>query len=105
MVRPEVVDAFRAQIGGCRKAGSELTARLMERCVAELEAGGPLARLLADWRGEPVLDALPQRVVGAVQGLALDGARIGRAELLRTELYQRMRRFLEKYEFLLGPVN
>jgi amidase len=39
------------------------------------------------------------------QGLALDGARIGRAELLRTELYQRMRRFLEKYEFLLGPVN
>jgi amidase len=39
------------------------------------------------------------------QGLALDGARIGRAEALRTELYQRMRRFLEKYEFLLCPVN
>jgi len=39
------------------------------------------------------------------QGLALDGARIGRAELLRTELFQRMRAFLEKYEFLLGPVN
>ena len=39
------------------------------------------------------------------QGLALDGARIGRAEVLRTELFQRMRRFLEKYEFLLAPVN
>jgi amidase len=39
------------------------------------------------------------------QGLALDGARIARAESLRTELYQRMRAFLEKYEFLLGPVN
>jgi len=39
------------------------------------------------------------------QGLALDGAKIGRAELLRTELYQRLRAFLEKYEFLLGPVN
>jgi amidase len=39
------------------------------------------------------------------QGLALDGERIGRAEALRTELFQRMRRFLEKYEFLLGPVN
>jgi len=74
MVRPEIVDAFRAQIGGCRKAGSELTARLMERCVAELEAGGPLARLLEDWQGQPLLDALPQRVVGAVQGLALEGA-------------------------------
>ncbi len=39
------------------------------------------------------------------QGLALDGAKIARAESLRTELYQRMRAFLEKYEFLLGPVN
>lgn len=73
MVRREIVDAFRAQVVGCRKAGSELTARLMERCVAELEGGGPLARLLSDWHGQPLLDALPQRVVGAVQGLALEG--------------------------------
>jgi hypothetical protein len=73
MVRPEIVDTFRAQVEGCRKAGSELTARLMERCVAELEAEGPLARLLTDWQGNPLLDALPQRVVGAVQGLALEG--------------------------------
>jgi len=39
------------------------------------------------------------------QGLALDGTKIGRAEGLRTELFQRMRAFLEKYEFLLAPVN
>jgi amidase len=39
------------------------------------------------------------------QGLALDGAKIARAEGLRTELYQRMRRSLEKFEFLLAPVN
>jgi len=39
------------------------------------------------------------------QGLALDGGKIGRAEGLRTELYHRMRSFLEKYEFLLAPVN
>ncbi|MDH4093176.1 MAG: amidase [Betaproteobacteria bacterium] len=39
------------------------------------------------------------------QGLALDGAKIARAERLRTEVYQRLRAFLEKYEFLLGPVN
>lgn len=39
------------------------------------------------------------------QGLALDGARIGRAEALRSELFQRLRRFLERYQFLLGPVN
>jgi amidase len=39
------------------------------------------------------------------QGLALDGAKIARAESLRTELYQRLRAFLEKYEFLLAPVS
>lgn len=39
------------------------------------------------------------------RGLALDGASIGRAESLRTELFHRLRRFLEKYEFLLAPVN
>ena len=39
------------------------------------------------------------------QGLALDGGKIGRAEGLRTELFHRMRRFLETYEFLLAPVN
>lgn len=39
------------------------------------------------------------------QGLALDGARIARAEALRSELYQRMRAFLERHEFLVGPVN
>jgi amidase len=39
------------------------------------------------------------------QGLALDGARVARAEALRSELFQRMRAFLERYEFLIGPVN
>ena len=39
------------------------------------------------------------------QGLALDGAKVARAEALRTELFQRMRVFLEKYDFLLAPVS
>jgi amidase len=39
------------------------------------------------------------------RGLALDGASVARAEGLRTELFHRMRRFLEEYEFLLAPVN
>jgi amidase len=51
-------------------------------------------------------DQLKDTVVWNIeQGLALDGARIGRAEGLRTELFQRMRRFLERYEFLLAPVS
>ena len=39
------------------------------------------------------------------QGLKVTGAQMGNAERLRTELFQRMRAFLEKYEFFCGPVN
>ena len=39
------------------------------------------------------------------QGLALDPVRIGAAFALRSELFQRMREFMEKHEFFLLPVN
>jgi amidase len=39
------------------------------------------------------------------QGLALDGPTVGRAEATRTEIYQRMREFMEGYEFLVLPVS
>jgi amidase len=39
------------------------------------------------------------------QGQRLTPEKIARAVSLRTELFQRMRSFLEKYEFLLCPVN
>jgi len=39
------------------------------------------------------------------QGLRLTPQELGRANGLRSELYQRMRAFLEKYEFLVCPVN
>lgn len=39
------------------------------------------------------------------QGLKLDGARIARAELLRTRIFHTMRSFLDRYEFLLLPVS
>jgi len=71
--RAQQVDAFRNQVGSCRDAGSDYTARLMQACADDLEAGGPLARLLEGWQGHPTLDALTQRVLGAVQQLALEG--------------------------------
>jgi len=59
------------------------------------------AHLLKDHRAE-----LKDTVIWNIeQGLALDGAKVMRAERLRTEVYHRLRAFLEKYEFLLGPVN
>jgi amidase len=39
------------------------------------------------------------------QGQKLTGPQIGRAEIKRTELYQRVRQFLETYEYLICPVN
>jgi amidase len=39
------------------------------------------------------------------QGLALDGLAVSRAEAKRTLLYQRVREFLERYEFLVLPVS
>ncbi len=39
------------------------------------------------------------------QGLKLDAARIGAAIALRSTLYQRMREFMERHEFLVLPVN
>jgi amidase len=68
------------------------------RAVAFLAKFGPL---LGKHRG-----ALKDTVVWNIeQGLRLTPAKIARAELLRSELFQRMRSFLERYEFLLCPVN
>jgi amidase len=39
------------------------------------------------------------------QGQKLTGPQIGRAEMKRTELYHRVREFLETYEYLICPVN
>jgi len=39
------------------------------------------------------------------QGLALDGARVARAQALRTEVFHRMRQFMQRYDFLCLPVN
>ena len=68
------------------------------RAVAFAQKHAPLLRT---HRGE-----LKDTVIWNIeQGLALDGARIARALSLRSEVFQRMRAFLERYEFLLGPVN
>jgi amidase len=39
------------------------------------------------------------------EGMKLTGPQIGRAERKRTELYHRMRQFMEQYEFLILPVS
>src|SRR5258706_1989216 len=59
------------------------------------------AGLLAKHRGK-----IKETVIWNIEaGLALDAARIGAAIALRSTLYERMRRFMERYEFLVLPVN
>jgi amidase len=59
------------------------------------------AELLKD-RREHIKDTV---IWNIEQGQKLTGPQIGRAEVKRTELYHRVRRFLETYEYLICPVN
>jgi amidase len=60
-----------------------------------------LGKELEKHRGE-----LKDTVVWNVEaGTRLTGPQLGRAEVLRTQAYHRMREFLERYEFLVLPVS
>jgi amidase len=51
-------------------------------------------------------DKLKDTVIWNIEeGMKLDGPRIARAMALRSDVYRRMREFMERYEFLLLPVN
>jgi len=59
------------------------------------------AKLLDEHRGK-----MKQTVVWNIEeGLKLDGPRIARAMATRSAIYQRMRAFMERHEFLCLPVN
>lgn len=62
-----VADAFAKQVAWCERLGSPFTARVL-RAVA----GDPPASV-RDWAGDPVADALPLRVAGALHALVLSG--------------------------------
>jgi len=108
-VEPEVTAVLERQ----RKVIESLGCIVEEACpdfTGATEAFETLRAVSFSLRFAPLLKthraALKDTVIWNIeQGLALDGARIGRAEVLRTELFQRMRAFLEKYEFLLAPVS
>jgi amidase len=108
-VEPEVTRVLEAQ----RKVFESLGCIVEDACpdfTGATEAFETLRAVSFALRFAPLLKTHRSQLKDTViwnieQGLALDGARIARAESLRTELYQRMRAFLEKYEFLLAPVN
>lgn len=72
-VRPAVMEAFRKQILSCERLGSPFTARVLASAIEELGHGGNLEVLIGAWPGDPVRDALPLRIAGALHALVLSG--------------------------------
>ncbi len=68
-----LAEAFRTQARGCAIAGSSIYTELFDRAAADLARGGLFADLVATYRGVPVLDALPLRLLGAVHAMVLGG--------------------------------
>ncbi|HMI93381.1 MAG TPA: DUF2332 family protein [Polyangiales bacterium] len=64
---------FREQARVCDEYGSPFTARLIEAMWIDFEAGGPVAELIADWPGSPLVDALTMRLAGALHAAVLTG--------------------------------
>ena len=72
--REKILASFARQIGWCDSLGSPFTAGLLRLLAADLAAGGPTAALVDHWPGDPVADALPLRLAGALHALVLSGA-------------------------------
>lgn len=69
-----ILDHFAEQARWCEDLGSPFTAALLRRFADDLEAGGPVAAVCADWSGNPRKDALGLRLAGALHHAVLSGA-------------------------------
>ena len=70
----KLLASFAKQIGWCDNLGSPFTAGLLRLLAADLAAGGPVTALVGEWPGDPVADALPLRLAGALHALVLSSA-------------------------------
>ena len=66
-----IISSFELQGGWCTQLGSPFTGELFRRFVADLRDGGPVAALIGDWPGHPLVDALGLRLAGALHAAAL----------------------------------
>ncbi len=108
------VDAeVRAVVESCRGVFANLGCAVEQDCPDLSDAYEAFQTLraagLAETRGPLLETHRGQMKATAVwnieKGLALTGAEIGRANRLRTQLFQAMKAFMDRYEFLVVPVN
>ena len=67
----EIIAHFREQAGFCRVLGSPFMDALCNAMADDIEAGGPVARLVAGWPSDPRRDALSLRIAGYLHYSAL----------------------------------
>ncbi|RYB07655.1 DUF2332 domain-containing protein [Lichenibacterium ramalinae] len=72
--RAGVLAAFDTQVGWCEALGSPFTAAVLRAVADDIAADGIAAALTEAWPGDPLADALPLRLAGALNGLVLAGA-------------------------------
>lgn len=108
-VHPTVTGVLEAQLAAFADLGAHV-----EPAHPNVSDADECFRVLRAWRyalaHEAHLrhhrDRLKDTVIwNTEEGLKLDGLAVARAEERRTALYQRVRAFLERYEFLLLPVS
>ncbi|MUN38816.1 amidase [Actinomadura litoris] len=87
---------------------------VVEEACPDLSGADEVFRTLRAWQWElslgPLLDARPDDIKPSLReniaaGRALSGADVGRAEVLHTALFHRVRAFFERYDALLLPVS
>jgi hypothetical protein len=80
-VEHPILHAFRAQGAACRAMGSPLTGSVLEALAETLDGSTETGRAILGWTGEPLKDALPLRLAGALNALARSGADPGLSRL------------------------
>src|SRR4051794_21906816 len=71
--RSVLVSLFRGQAGWCRRLGSEIYGHMLERAADDLEAGGPVWRVIEPHVDKPFNFAHHLRMLGETHRMALLG--------------------------------
>ena len=108
-VEPEVADLVRAAAAACERAG----AVVVEVCP-DFTGADECFRTLRAWQFEATLgehldanvDSVRESLyANMIAGRSLTGPQVGRASVLRTTLFHRMREFLTGFDGLLLPIS
>lgn len=110
-VEPRVREAVNAQ-----RAVFESLGCIVDEAEPDFRGADETFKTLRSWMVHTGASAAPERFANRDlikdtvlweidRGEHLTAVQIGTAEMKRTELYHRMRRFMEKYEFFVLPVN